>query len=33
MLQHQARAAGFTPDGQRFDVYGQCRASAATVND
>jgi Fur family transcriptional regulator, peroxide stress response regulator len=29
MLQHLAQAAGFAPDGQRFDVYGLCRSCAA----
>jgi Fur family transcriptional regulator, peroxide stress response regulator len=29
MLQHLAQAAGFAPDGQRFDVYGNCRHCAA----
>ncbi len=29
MLRDLARAAGFAPDGQRFDVYGLCRGCAA----
>lgn len=29
MLQHLAQAAGFVPEGRRFDVYGLCRSCAA----
>jgi len=29
LLEHLAQAAGFAPDGQRFDVYGRCRRCAA----
>jgi Fur family peroxide stress response transcriptional regulator len=29
MLRHLAQAAGFAPEGQRFDVYGLCRSCAA----
>jgi Fur family peroxide stress response transcriptional regulator len=32
MLEHVARAAGFAPEGQRFDVYGLCQTCIASLS-
>jgi Fur family transcriptional regulator, peroxide stress response regulator len=31
ILQHLAQAVGFTPEGQRFDVYGRCQSCAPGI--